>query len=76
MLLIGYGSYEGQDVWILQNSYGEEDWGIGGYMYLQRNSRTISGRCGVLIAPAYPIFEYEDCDKAVERGTELQITRM
>lgn len=47
MLVVGYGSEDGLDYWILKNSWGT-DWGENGYMRLQRNV-DIEGKgvCGI-----------------------------
>ena len=42
ILLVGYGTEDGTDFWLLRNSWGVE-WGEGGYMRLRRGV----GECGV-----------------------------
>jgi len=51
MLLIGYGSENGKNFWILKNSWGPE-WGENGYMRLSRHQRNA---CGISTAAAFPI---------------------
>jgi hypothetical protein len=36
MLVVGYGSIDGEDYWLIKNSFGP-DWSIGGYMRLLIN---------------------------------------
>ncbi|KAH9616545.1 hypothetical protein KSS87_004262 [Heliosperma pusillum] len=51
--IIGYGSEDGLDYWIVRNSWGG-DWGEKGYIRMQRNTKR-AGLCGIAIEPAYPI---------------------
>ncbi|KAL5096853.1 hypothetical protein RYX36_001180 [Vicia faba] len=46
MLIVGYNSVNGQDYWIVKNSYGR-DWGVNGYMYIKRNTGKRYGVCAI-----------------------------
>lgn len=60
--LVGYGSLNGLDHYILRNSWGSS-WGVGGYMYLGRGNDPLTGKpynngagqCGVLSEASYPV---------------------
>jgi cathepsin L len=52
VILVGYGSEDGLDYWIVRNSWGE-DWGEQGYMQLARGHNS----CGVANAAIYPVLD-------------------
>lgn len=52
--VVGYGSENGLDYWIVRNSWGSS-WGENGYIRMQRNVASSSGLCGIAIEPSYPI---------------------
>jgi C1A family cysteine protease len=62
VLLVGYGSMNGNDYYIMKNSW-STSWGDKGYMYLGKGidpntGKTYNngnGQCGVLMAGSYPV---------------------
>ena len=55
--LVGYGTNNNGDYYILRNSWGTS-WGENGYMYLPRGEyNNGAGQCGVLLEGVYPILD-------------------
>lgn len=54
VLIVGYGSENGQDYWLVKNSW-SSSWGDNGYVKIGRSSSTNDpGVCGIAMQPSFP----------------------
>ena len=58
VLVVGYGSMNGDDFYKVKNSWGVT-WGNNGYIYLARGEQYNNGQgqCGILLQGSYPVLE-------------------
>ncbi|RCV15130.1 hypothetical protein SETIT_3G033000v2 [Setaria italica] len=54
VVAVGYGTEDGQDYWLVRNSWGA-DWGEAGYIRMARNVIARAGKCGIAMEASYPV---------------------
>ncbi|KAL1195411.1 putative cysteine protease RDL5 [Cardamine amara subsp. amara] len=63
VVVVGYGTENGRDYWIVKNSRGNT-WGEAGYMKMARNIANPRGLCGIAMRASYPLKNSFDTGKS------------
>jgi C1A family cysteine protease len=58
VLIVGYGTENGEDYWLVKNSWSDQ-WGDGGYVKIGKSDSTNDvGVCGIASTPSYPVAKH------------------
>ncbi|GAV88391.1 Peptidase_C1 domain-containing protein/Inhibitor_I29 domain-containing protein [Cephalotus follicularis] len=62
VVAVGYGTENGVDYWLVRNSW-SSSWGENGYIKMERNADTYTGKCGITMEASYPVKNGQDSVK-------------
>jgi cathepsin L len=72
--VVGYGSEDGKDFWIVKNSW-SADWGEAGYIRMARNVPSPRGKCGIAMDASYPV-KHSSNNNPTARAAAMTVLEM